>query len=68
VGASPATVLQAVGELNAVSDVVPVGGYAIQFNWKDGHAYGIYDWEYLRDVCPCDECTARAKEWRPPIE
>ncbi|MBI5303955.1 MAG: DUF971 domain-containing protein [Chloroflexi bacterium] len=61
VGVSPASVLQAVGGLNAVSDVTPVGGYAIQFHWKDGHAYGIYDWEYLRAVCPCDECLAKKK-------
>lgn len=24
-----------------------VGGYAIQFHWADGHAYGIYTFPYL---------------------
>lgn len=35
----------------------PVGRYAIQFNWLDGHSGGIYSWEYLRRVCQCQECT-----------
>ncbi len=34
----------------------PVGKYAIQFDWNDGHTSGIYSWQYLRDVCPCGEC------------
>ena len=38
-----------------------VGKYAIKFHWNDGHELGIYSWQFLRDVCPCDECkTARA--------
>ena len=32
-----------------------VGNYAIQPFWKDGHSYGIYNWEYLRQLCPCGE-------------
>jgi len=38
-----------------------VGKYAIKFNWNDGHELGIYSWEFLRKICPCEECkTARA--------
>lgn len=37
--------------------VQPVGRYAIQFNWLDGHSGGIYSWEYLRRVCQCPACT-----------
>lgn len=33
----------------------PVGHYAIQPVWSDGHSYGIYSWEYLRQLCPGDE-------------
>ncbi len=62
IGVSPETVLKAVGELNAVSDVAPVGGYAIQFFWKDGHQHGLYDWNYLRELCPCDACTATRRQ------
>jgi DUF971 family protein len=38
-----------------------VGKYAIKFHWNDGHELGIYSWQFLRDVCPCEECkVARA--------
>ncbi len=32
-----------------------VGNYAIQLAWKDGHSFGIYTWDYLRQLCPCGE-------------
>ncbi|MSU34579.1 MAG: DUF971 domain-containing protein [Pedosphaera sp.] len=28
----------------------PVGGYAIQPRWADGHRSGLYSWEYLKRV------------------
>ena len=65
-GKSPDSVLKAVGELNAVSDVSTVGGYAIQFAWADGHSYGIYNWDYMRELCPCDEDTARRRQKAAP--
>ena len=40
----------------------PVGRYAIQFNWQDGHSGGIYSWDYLRRCCQCRECTFVAEE------
>jgi prepilin-type processing-associated H-X9-DG protein len=33
-----------------------VGNYAIQINFSDGHSTGIYSYDYLRSICPCDEC------------
>ena len=39
------------------TEVAPVGNYAIRFSWNDGHQHGIYSWDYLRDFCPCPECT-----------
>jgi len=30
--------------------LVPVGGYAIQPVWGDGHASGIYSFDYLRGL------------------
>ena len=33
-----------------------VGSYAMQCEWGDGHATGIYTWERLRASCPCAEC------------
>lgn len=32
-----------------------VGNYALQLVWSDGHAYGIFTWDYLRELCPCGE-------------
>lgn len=40
----------------------PVGRYALQFNWLDGHSGGIYSWEYLRRHCQCQECTFAREE------
>ncbi|HVX56608.1 MAG TPA: DUF971 domain-containing protein [Candidatus Saccharimonadales bacterium] len=37
----------------------PVGNYAISFKWNDGHASGIYSWEYLRRHCGCQECQGQ---------
>jgi len=34
-------------------EVKPVGRYAINFTWNDGHQHGIYSWVYLREICPC---------------
>jgi DUF971 family protein len=30
--------------------IEPVGRYAYQIHWKDGHDSGIYTFEYLRDL------------------
>jgi DUF971 family protein len=36
--------------------VAPIGNYALQFGWSDGHDTGIYSFEYLRKLCPCSRC------------
>ena len=33
-----------------------VGQYALQFEWSDGHSTGIYSFESLRLLCPCEAC------------
>jgi prepilin-type processing-associated H-X9-DG protein len=33
-----------------------VGHYAIQIEFSDGHRAGIYSYEYLRNICPCEIC------------
>jgi DUF971 family protein len=33
-----------------------VGNYAMTFTWNDGHNTGIYTWDFLRALCPCEEC------------
>ncbi len=37
-------------------NIVAVGSYAISLVWEDGHDYGIYNWHYLRALCPCPIC------------
>jgi prepilin-type processing-associated H-X9-DG protein len=34
-----------------------VGNYAIQITFSDGHATGIYSYDHLRTICPCEECA-----------
>ena len=46
-----------IGEVQA-NEVKPVGRYAINFSWSDGHDSGIYAFAYLRDICPCPTCRA----------
>ena len=40
-----------------LKSISPVGSYAIQIVWGDGHDTGLYAWEYLREICSCDECA-----------
>src|ERR1700724_1093801 len=51
----------AAGRVTAGS-IQPVGNYAISIGWSDGHATGIYRFDFLRQVCPCAACAA--KGWR----
>jgi DUF971 family protein len=33
-----------------------VGSYGITIRWEDEHRFGIYNWHYLRALCPCPIC------------
>ncbi|OGU28765.1 MAG: hypothetical protein A2X67_09410 [Ignavibacteria bacterium GWA2_55_11] len=35
----------------------PVGYYALQLTWGDGHSTGIYTWQTLRSLCSCPVCS-----------
>lgn len=41
-----------------------IGNYAIQLEFTDGHKAGIYSYEYLRMICPCDACK---REFNEPV-
>ena len=45
-----------------ISNVKAVGSYALTIMWDDGHDYGIYNWHYLRLLCPCPEDRAKFGE------
>lgn len=34
----------------AITAVEPVGNYAVQLTFDDGHRSGIYSWDYLHDL------------------
>jgi len=38
-----------------------VGNYALRIDFNDGHATGIFSFDYLRTICPCSDC---AREYR----
>lgn len=37
--------------MNELDRLIPVGNYALQAFWKDGHDTGIYSWKQLRALC-----------------
>ena len=39
--------------------IQPVGRYAIQLRFSDGHTTGIYAFDYLRSICACEACKPR---------
>lgn len=45
------------GEIRMVH-MEPVGRYALRFTWSDGHSTGIYSFDFLRGLCPCDACRS----------
>lgn len=42
-----------------MNSVEPIGQYAIRIYWSDGHSTGIYSFDHLREICPCEECRAK---------
>jgi DUF971 family protein len=38
-----------------------VGNYALQIDFNDGHTAGIFSFDFLRTICPCQAC---AREYR----
>jgi DUF971 family protein len=38
-----------------------VGRYGVKFTFSDRHDDGIYTWERLRELCPCELCKPPRK-------
>jgi DUF971 family protein len=47
----------------AISDIRPVGNYALQLVFDDGHDTGIYSWDYLHHLC-----ADREKLWQDYLD
>jgi DUF971 family protein len=51
-GHGPGQEVLQVGKLNvAISDIKPVGNYALQLVFDDGHDTGLYSWPFLYQLC-----------------
>lgn len=58
--ATPLRILQTHEVLPANLDIKQaqvVGRYALNFQWNDGHAEGIYTFSFLREICQCEACV-----------
>ena len=42
-----------------MNSVEQVGQYAVRIFWNDGHSTGIYSFDHLRRICPCEECSRK---------
>lgn len=38
-----------------------VGNYAVKIDWSDGHNTGIYTYDLLYSMCPCEACRGSGK-------
>jgi DUF971 family protein len=45
-----------------LDDIAPVGNYALQLKWFDGHDGGLYSYAFLRGLCHCDACRPDASK------
>lgn len=43
-----------------INDYDTVGRYALSFHFDDNHRGGIFSFDYLRQICPCDVCKEDA--------
>ena len=60
---NPLTILPSsggAGEVTAV-DAELIGNYAIKITFSDGHATGLYTWDYLREIDPATNPEGRVK-------
>lgn len=42
-----------------ILDTDKIGNYAVTFLWSDNHYTGIYSFELLRKLCPCEKCRIK---------
>lgn len=55
-GTPPSAVLPMFKPKATARSASAVGNYAIQIGFSDGHSTGIYSFEHLRELCPCEAC------------
>lgn len=40
----------------APTQIQAIGHYAVSIHWSDGHDTGIYPFDFLKEICPCESC------------
>ena len=43
------------------AEIGVVGHYAVSIKWSDGHDSGIYSYQTLRRLCPCEQCRPEGR-------
>lgn len=56
-----------VGTALEIDDIQPVGNYALQITWFDGHGSGLYTYLFLRSLCQCQACRGPHGETIPRV-
>ena len=63
-GHGPGQEVLQIGKLNVgIKAIEPVGNYALQLMFSDGHDSGIYSWTYLYQLC-----TEQSERWQDYLE
>lgn len=53
-----------VGKINvAITAIQPVGNYALQLTFSDGHDTGLFSWDYLYELC-----THQQQYWKTYLQ
>lgn len=53
-------------EMYKIAAIEPIGNYALQISYKDGHTTGIYSWEYLKTLWE-GESSGQKQDYEPLI-
>ncbi|MBI5086815.1 MAG: DUF971 domain-containing protein [Acidobacteria bacterium] len=62
--APPANPFQMYKPKIRMNSIEEVGAYAFRIDWNDGHSAGIYSFDFLRRLCPCEDCKIARQEGR----
>lgn len=63
-GHGPGQEVLQTGKLNVnIEAINPVGNYALQLVFDDGHDTGLYSWDYLYTLC-----TQREEKWQQYLD
>jgi DUF971 family protein len=63
-GHGPGQEVLQTGKLNvAITAIKPVGNYALQLVFDDGHDTGLYSWRYLHELC-----EQQASKWQDYLD